>query len=599
MNASQRTRNAARWLRSGTHVLGVIAVGGLFAVLLSWRMSVVDTQFGGLTDCRGCFSKSVLYSDAWILAAICLLIFAAMHTRRWIVGTAIRVLIALVLLSYWLDIYLLKSFGTRLYLNDVATYGRDLPILARYLKGMLAAYAVPLTAQVAFVVLLSAFLFLQLGPLGRRLLGRTALLFSVPLVAMGFMPKVTYVHTWAYDNVVKNNLSGGEAVPYEKVRLETEAAVPPHCAAAGDARHKNVLLVIVESLSPYQSQFMSGLNDWTPNIDRLAKENLYFSRFHANSFATNNGLESLFTGLPSLPAVRPFTQQLPFEGYWGIARTLPKVARSHGYHTLFLTSGILDFARKGAWVSEIGFEHIEGHDVPDYAGLPRFQFDAVADEYLYQRALKVMDQNASRQPWLMAVETVTTHQPYIDPETGQRSLERSFRYADRVLGEFVRKLEQRKFFDSGVLLITSDHRSMTPVLPDEERKFGLATASRIPLIVVGDIGIDVPKRDDNLHQQADLLDSLDYLMSGSACSTDAPGNLFTGIPANCVYHSRGDMRNHVDVFCGDRAGTVALQGDETAMISGDLDDPGAAVHHINQLRLQALARQTRITTASR
>lgn len=595
MNSLTRTRDAVRWILSGAHVLGALAILGLFVALLVWRMSVVDVQFGAFTDCQGCFSKSVLSSDAWVLAAVCILIFASVHARSWIVASSIRALIALCLLSYWLDIYLLSSFGTRLYVSDVATYGRDLPILARYLNGMFVTYAVPAIAQIAFVALLSAFVFFRTGPLGRRLLGRTMLLFSVPLVAMGFMPKVTYVHTWAYDNVVENNLSGGEGIAYEKVRLETDETSRPNCAAAADARRRNVLMVIVESLSPYQSKLMSGLHDWTPNIDRLAKENLYFSRFHANSFATNNGLESLFTGQPSLPPVRPFMTQLPFEGYWGIARTVPKVARSHGYRTVFLTSGILDFARKRDWISEIGFEHLEGHDIPDYAGLPRFQFDSVADEHLYERTLKVIDQYSSREPWFMAVETVSTHQPYIDPETGQRSLERTFRYADRVLGEFVRKLDEREFFESGVLLITSDHRSMTPVQVEEERMLGLATASRVPLIVVGDVGADVPKRDDDLHQQADLLDSLDYLMSDGTCSANAPGNLFSGIPARCVYHSRGDVRDHVDVFCGDRSGTVALQGDETSVIRGDLANPDEAVHDINQFRLQALARQAQLS----
>ena len=86
-------------------------------------------------------------------------------------------------------------------------------------------------------------------------------------------------------------------------------------------------------------------------------------------------------------------------------------------------------------MSNLGFEHIEGNEHPYYVDEKRYAFDAPSDAALYGRGLQWME--AAQGPYLLVLETVTTHQPYVDPDSGERSLEKTMRFADRAFGEFL------------------------------------------------------------------------------------------------------------------------------------------------------------------
>jgi glucan phosphoethanolaminetransferase (alkaline phosphatase superfamily) len=93
--------------------------------------------------------------------------------------------------------------------------------------------------------------------------------------------------------------------PYSKefrAAASTARSEVPMCYEGVDSR-KDVILVIVESLSSYHSSLFSGLNDWTPELDAISKEGLRFSNFYANGVNTEQGLVSLLTGEPPVTSV--------------------------------------------------------------------------------------------------------------------------------------------------------------------------------------------------------------------------------------------------------------------------------------------------------
>lgn len=334
-------------------------------------------------------------------------------------------------------------------------------------------------------------------------------------------------------------------------------------------------MLIVESWSPYHSAFWSGFNDWTPRLDALARRGQAFKRFHAGGYNTNEGLISLLTGMEFVLPITPPSQAQAFETAWHKPHTLPVQLSAAGYHTHFITSGDLSFTRKGEWLLDIGFDRVEGHDHPDYDGLPRLHFGAVADDVLYARAGRLIAELHEReQAFFVVVESVSSHHPFIHPYTGQRDEEAVMRYVDAAAADFIEALEKDGFFDNGLLFVVSDHRAMTFVSRAEVQLFGRAAASRIPGFIFageqhnGEPTYEAGDQIDTLLHQADLPRTVLNRVSDQVCATADRRDMLARPDqgAQCIFHARGDHRDRIDVLCDHAEGTVEVDGDNSRFV---------------------------------
>jgi len=125
------------------------------------------------------------------------------------------------------------------------------------------------------------------------------------------------------------------------------------------------------------------------------------------------------------------------------------------------------------------------------------------------------------------------------------SAEETFGYADATAGIFYEAFLDADFFTNGVLIITSDHRSMTPLAANEIDRFGLSASARVPLIIAGPM-LETRTCHDGRFQQRDLPGSLAQLLAGENCQSTDTGNLFTKSarePA-CILYPRGDRQQN-------------------------------------------------------
>jgi phosphoglycerol transferase MdoB-like AlkP superfamily enzyme len=348
-------------------------------------------------------------------------------------------------------------------------------------------------------------------------------------------------------------------------------------------------MVVVEGLSVYHSRFFSGLRDLTPNLDRIASGHMSFDRFWANGFTTENGLIALLGGELPIPGAGQvvFGGGFAFDGFSPLPGSLPGIFAAHGYHTAFLTPGDLSFSGKGAWLRQLGFQEIRGHDDPFYDGWPRLHFKAAPDSALFLRAQNWLEDRDSRGPFLLVLETVSSHSPFIEPVTRERSEDAVFRYVDRQLGWFYDGLEARGLLESILLIVTSDHRAMTPLRAEELGEFGEEARALIPL-VVSDPNRPGARGISQRFQQVDLATSFRAMLTGSSCPTMVRGDLLNPTPAppDCVFHARADDRGLVDVRCGQQAAGIRLQGDETDVEWGSLDEADQIIGQVNLERLR-------------
>ena len=121
----------------------------------------------------------------------------------------------------------------------------------------------------------------------------------------------------------------------------------------------NILLIVADDLG-YSDLGCYGGEIATPNIDKLARQGIMFSRFHAYTMCAPSramflsGNDNHMAGVGS---------QSDRRGYWGYeghlsnrVAIIPEVLGEAGYHTYMAGKWHIGF-EKGEWPSDRGFEH--------------------------------------------------------------------------------------------------------------------------------------------------------------------------------------------------------------------------------------------------
>ncbi len=227
----------------------------------------------------------------------------------------------------------------------------------------------------------------------------------------------------------------------------------------GGERRLNVILISIESLG---AEFMGAYGDprgLTPNLDRLAKESLWFSRLYATGNRTVRGLEALSLALPPTPG-QSIVRRPKNENLFSIG----SVFADKGYGVSFAYGGYGYFDNMNAFFGSNGYRVTDRKDIPD----SRIEFQniwGVADEHLYDHVIETIDREQQahpEQPVFTHVMTTSNHRPYtyppgrIDIPSGS-GREGAVKYTDFAVGQFLERARARPWFHDTVFVITADH----------------------------------------------------------------------------------------------------------------------------------------------
>ena len=266
----------------------------------------------------------------------------------------------------------------------------------------------------------------------------------------------------------------------------------------------NVVLVSVESLG---AEFLGAYGDprgLTPNLDRLAKESLWFSRVYATGNRTVRGLEALSLALPPTPGQsivrRPDNEKL---------FSLGSVFEDKGYGVLFAYGGYGYFDNMNAFFGANDYRVVDRRAIPS----SRIQFEnvwGVADEHLYDQVIEEIDREKAARPdhpVFVHVMTTSNHRPYtyppgrIDIPSGH-GRDGAVKYTDYALGRLIELARQHPWFRDTVFVLTADHGANargTSRIPVDKYL--------IPLMVYSPAHI-APRRVDRLMSQIDIAPTL-------------------------------------------------------------------------------------------
>jgi len=561
----------------------------LLAIPLFLKGLYVDSFIYHYTATRLLGFCQVLANDAILYCGLLLLLYLSFLPQVNRVFTALIRLSAVILFAvYIIDYIVIVNFNTHLAVGDAIKYA---DYSYKYIQQIYELNNIAISLIIAAILVpVTLFSFSKRKITGQRYLKLPLFIIAgLPLVS-GFADNQKYAHSWVYKNVIDYNLTIlSESSAYSDKFLNAFSFKEESNCRTESAKHKNIIILMVESLSAYQSQYFSGINNWTPNIDLIASQNRAFKNFYANGFITEDGEIALLTGLHPIYPPSSYSDDggTSFHSFFNIENSLPNILKKYGYQTEFLTTADLEFGNTGNWAKSIGFDYIEGHDQPEYDKWERFNFQAAPDEALYLRALDRVKQNSAKN-FFIFIKTVSSHHPYINPENKHKSESEAIMYTDKQIGLFYRQLQSSGFFDNGILVIVGDHHSMTPLKKAEVDNYGqFKAAAKVPLIIADGGNANI---ENNQYQQIDIFNSLQSMVSGKQCYSDWNGILLgeQKIPPKYIAHRRGDNRDIISIFTENEDFLIKLDGDNTRVAGNEAAEPSIKqmlVDKVNALRI--------------
>jgi phosphoglycerol transferase MdoB-like AlkP superfamily enzyme len=234
---------------------------------------------------------------------------------------------------------------------------------------------------------------------------------------------------------------------------------------------KNVVFILVESLSGSFLKEFGNEQNITPFMDSIAQKSIFFENLYATGTRTVRGMEAVTLCIPPTPGQsivkRPENHNL---------YTICSVFKNRQYDCNFFYGGDGYFDNMNSYFGGNGFNIYDrgrGSVLSDKIKTIRNNIDdsevtfenawGICDEDIFNKMLKVADSQYQRnQPFFNFVMTTSNHRPFtypsgkIDIPSGM-SREGAVKYTDFALKELFKKARTKPWFKSTVFVIIADH----------------------------------------------------------------------------------------------------------------------------------------------
>ncbi len=228
-------------------------------------------------------------------------------------------------------------------------------------------------------------------------------------------------------------------------------------SASGPERHKNVMLITMESMSADYMGIFGNKENLTPNLDRLAGQGLFFTDAYATGTRTVRGLEALTLSIPPTPGQsilrRPDNENLFSLGF---------IFKDRGYDTRFIYGGYGYFDNMNAFFSANGFSVLD-RNAMDASEIQFANVWGICDEDMFARAVREADASyAAGRPFMHLVMTTSNHRPFTYPDgridvPSHSNRLGGVKYADYSIGKLIEWASAKPWFKDTVFIFVADH----------------------------------------------------------------------------------------------------------------------------------------------
>jgi phosphoglycerol transferase MdoB-like AlkP superfamily enzyme len=201
-----------------------------------------------------------------------------------------------------------------------------------------------------------------------------------------------------------------------------------------------------------------GRNNLTPNMDRLAREGLLFTRMYATGTRTVRGLEAVTLSMPPGPG-HSIVKRADNAGLFNIGA----VFRDHGYDSLYVYGGYAYFDNMQAFYQGSGYTVVDRLAVAK-KDIHHENIWGIADEDLFTLTLRELDQrHADGHKVFAHVMTTSNHRPYtypngrIDLPSKSSGRDGGVKYTDWAIGDFIERARAKPWFNDTMFVFVADH----------------------------------------------------------------------------------------------------------------------------------------------
>lgn len=292
--------------------------------------------------------------------------------------------------------------------------------------------------------------------------------------------------------------------------------------AGGAEKRLNIVLVVEESLSAEYLTSFGNDKGLTPNLDRLAKESLFFTHLYATGTRTVRGLEALTLSMPPLPGTsivkRPKNENFVS---WG------SIMKEKGYDNKFIYAGHGYFDNMNYFYENNGFASV---DRTNFAKDEITFTNAwgVCDEDLFLKVIKEGDLSyVNKKPFFSVVMTTSNHRPFTYPDAkidipSHTGRDGGVKYADYAIGRLLAEAKKKPWFNDTIFVIVADHCAGSAA------KLALPIKNyEIPLFIYAP-AIIKPQVIDRMMSQIDVAPTLLGLLNFSYTSAFIGKDILTG-----------------------------------------------------------------------
>lgn len=253
---------------------------------------------------------------------------------------------------------------------------------------------------------------------------------------------------------------------------------------------KNVIFIHAESIQNFLVGLKINGKEVTPNLNKLAKEGMYFDRFYPQiSVGTSSDTEfTLNTGL------MPSSSGTVFVNYYNRTYySLPKYFNEMGYYTFSAHANNADYWNRKTMHKTLGYQDFYAKDsyvVPSDTSDPNWVGLGLSDKSFFNQLIPILKNiKETKSPFYGTVITLSNHSPFNDltkydpfeltmdytytDENGKKQsgkasyLENtsmgnyivSAHYADAALGEFIQLLKDNDLTKNTIIILYGDHEA--------------------------------------------------------------------------------------------------------------------------------------------
>ena len=259
-----------------------------------------------------------------------------------------------------------------------------------------------------------------------------------------------------------------------------------------NTQHPNIIIILLEGCGGEFTE-IGGRTDITPNLNKLAKEGIYFTNCYGNTWRTDRGTVCALSGYPSFPTLS--VMKIPAK-----SRSLPNIARTlqeeRGYNTSYIYGGDINFTNMRSYLISGGFEHLTW--MKDYTAEEQKTAqwgvrDDITFKTLYQMA------TTTESPFLIGFSTLSSHSPWDVPiRHFDDEVINSFYYLDQCIGDFIQKLRKSEAWKNTLVVMLPDHG-----IPHDGLDETTSLLNHIPMIWVGG-AVKAPRKIEQVCNQTDL-----------------------------------------------------------------------------------------------